>query len=412
MKIKTTLFVLTLVLSGVTILNAQRGFFMPPGVKTMDIPFEYNNNFIVIPMVVNGRLPMRFIFDTGAGHTLFLKKELSPILDLKYERTFQVLGSDLSKPLTAYLAKGVRFDLPEKLVAPKEDILVLDEDFFRFEEYSGVEVQGILSGNIFARYIYKINYDKGVITLYDRAFFDQKDVKGYTRFPLEVYREKPYFYTKLTMAADSTADIKLLMDTGASMPLLLFADTHPMLKPPANAIPASIGQGLGGDIEGFTGRVKALEIGDFQQQNIVTYFQVLDTIVDSLAANKRNGVVGNGLLNRYSIILDYHSEQAWLKPSKRFKEEFIFDRSGIGVILTGEFLDTYVVHHILPGSPAAEADIRKGDIILRVGRKPARWMTLTGIVHRFQGKPGKPLKIIVDRNGQKLTKEIILRDLI
>ncbi len=412
MKLRFTLLpILVLIIFGSSLM-AQRGFFIPSGAKSVDIPFEFNNNFIILQILVNGRLPLRFILDTGAGHTLLTKKEVANFLNLKYERSFQVMGSDLSKPVTAYLAKGVRFDLPDKISASKEDILVLDEDFFHFEEYSGITVQGILSASIFSRYIMKINYDRNLLTLYDRAFFDARDVKGYSGFPIQLFRDKPYFYTELTMSADSVVPVKLLLDTGASMPLLLFADTHPMLKPPPTAIPANIGFGLGGDLSGFTGRIKSLDIGTHKQQNIVTYFQVLDTIIDSLAANHRNGLMGNGLLNRFVVIFDYQDEKVWFKPSKRFKEAFVYDRSGISVILSGEKMNTYIVQNVIPNSPASEMDIQKGDRILKMGYKPAPLLSLSGIMHRLQGRPGKKVKLTIERNGKKIKKEIILRDLL
>ncbi len=414
MKIKVALIALliTLICLWAGPIRAQRGFFIPTTQRSVDIPFEYNNNFVIVQIVVNNRLPLRFILDTGAGHTILTDKTVSAFLGLKFERKFQVVGSDLSTILTAHLARGVRLDLSDKVVAPKEDILVLEEDLFKFEEYSGLSIQGILSGNVFSRYIMKINYDRRIITLYDRVHFGKGDLRGFTEMPIEIFREKPYVHTRLTIAADSTAQVKLLIDTGAALPLLLFADTHPMLKPPARAIPAIIGQGLGGSIDGFTGRVKSLELGKFKQEGIVTYFQVLDTIVDTLAANKRNGLVGNTFLNRYTMILDYHGEKAWFKPSKRYEDAFAFDRSGIGIILTGGNHDVYVVHHVLPNSPAEELDVRRGDRILRIGRKHTRWMTLSAIVNKLQGSPGKRITITLERDGQKIKKEIVLRDLL
>ncbi len=392
--------------------RSQRGFFMPATERSIEIPFEYNNNFLILQIVVNNRLPLRFILDTGAGHTILTDKAVSGFLGLKFERTFQVIGSDLSTTLTAHLARGVRFNLSDKVIAPKEDILVLEEELFKFEEYSGLSIHGILSGNVFSRYILKINYDRRMITLYDRIHFGKSDTKGFVEMPIEIFREKPYVQTRLTIAADSTTQVKLLIDTGAALPLLLFADTHPMLKPPARAIPAMIGQGLGGAIDGFTGRVKSLEMGKFKQEGIVTYFQVLDTIIDTLSANKRNGLVGNNFLNRYTMILDYHSEKAWFKPSKRYKEAFDFDRSGIGVILSGENHNIFVVHHVLPGSPATDADVQRGDRILKIGRKRTRWMSLSAVVAKFQGDAGKTILLTLERDGQKMSKEIVLRDLL
>ena len=53
---------------------AQGGFFMPEGRSQIDIPFEYTNNFIILTVHFNGLLPLKFIFDTGAEHTILSKR--------------------------------------------------------------------------------------------------------------------------------------------------------------------------------------------------------------------------------------------------------------------------------------------------------------------------------------------------
>ena len=81
---------------------------------------------------MNGQLPLSFILDTGAGHTILTKKEVAQLLRLPFERSFQVMGSDLTRPLQAHLARGIRLDFPGLASAPQEDVLVLEEDFFQF----------------------------------------------------------------------------------------------------------------------------------------------------------------------------------------------------------------------------------------------------------------------------------------
>ena len=184
MKTYISIFLLTCLLqpfNGV----AQAGFSMPEHTKQMDIPFEYVNNFIIVTLVFNGMLPLKMIFDTGAEHTILSKREISDLLGVRYEREFRLMGADLKTELVAYLARNIRLEaqgLP--FVAPKEDILVLQEDYFRFEEYAGVSVHGILSAQAFARYIFKINYQRKVITVYEREGFNMRD-PGFQQFPVE-----------------------------------------------------------------------------------------------------------------------------------------------------------------------------------------------------------------------------------
>ena len=389
----------------------QSGFFMAPGQKQVDIPFEYNNNFIILTVTMNGTMPLRFIFDTGAEHTILSKREISDLMKIKYDREFRVKGSDLKTDLIAYLARKIRFDIPNKVVAPREDILVLEEDYFRFEEYAGVNVHGIMSGNVFAKYITRINYDKRIITLFER---DDFKIRGdYSAIPVEIYRNKMYMRAPLEPVRDSSAVVKLLIDTGAGLPLLLFSNTHPLVHPPANAIVSNIGMGLGGYLEGFTGRVNGLEIGNFRQSNIVTYFQTLDTAgINMEYLNGRNGLVGNAMLSRFTVILDYHNFKIWLKPGKSFKSKFEYDRSGMNIITSGVSLNNFIVQSVQPNSPADEAGVLKGDQIVRVGLAPTTILNLADLQRIFQKKVGKKIRFVVKRDGKRLKKTLVLRELI
>jgi PDZ domain/Aspartyl protease len=390
---------------------AQPGFIMPKGRKQVDIPFEYISNFIVLTVRFNGPVALKFIFDTGAEHTILCKREISDLLQVQYEREFRVTGSDLRTTLIAYLARSVELELPNQVRAPREDLLVLDEDYFRFEEYTGVNIHGILSGNVFARYIFKINYAKRIITLYERNGYQLRD-NGFKSYPLELYRNKIYLNTHLEMLTDSITPVKLLIDTGAGLPLLLFTNTHPLLQPPANAIASNIGMGLGGYLQGFVGRTKRLDLGTLSQKGIVTYFQTLDSIINPESFNHRNGLIGNVALNRFHVIFDYYGERLWLKPGKYYRTPFEYDRSGLSVIASGRDLNKFIVNNVLPGSPAEVAGLRRGDELLRIGMSPASLQTLNNIQRMLQGKPGKKINITLRRDGERMKKVLVLRELL
>ncbi|MFM8489809.1 MAG: aspartyl protease family protein, partial [Bacteroidota bacterium] len=111
-------------------------------------------NFIVVTVTLNGTIPLKMIFDTGAEHTVLCRRELSDLLGIRYDREFRLLGSDMKTELTAYLARNVRLDaMNVPLAAPDEDILVLQEDYFRFESYAGIDIHGILAANALSRYL-------------------------------------------------------------------------------------------------------------------------------------------------------------------------------------------------------------------------------------------------------------------
>ncbi len=391
--------------------SAQSGFQAVNNRRHVDIPFEYINDFIVITLRFNGLIPLKFIFDTGAEHTILTKREISDLFRVRYEREFRVAGSDLKTELVAYLARNIRFDIPEKVYAPAEDILVLQEDYFRFEEYAGVDVHGILSAMAFSRFIVKINYDRQMLTLYDRATFEMQE-RDYVAVPMEVFRNKIYINTTMQVLPDSVAPVKLLIDTGAGLPLLMFTNTHPLVRPPATAIPSNIGMGLGGYLEGFTGRIHRIALGSFSQTGVITYFQELDSLDQPDYLNGRHGLVGNTLLSHFQLIIDYQKGQIWLKPSRTYRDAFVYDRSGLNIIASGQHFNKYVVQNVLPNSPAADADIRRDDQILRIRGLPTAFFTLADVQRFFQKSPGKKVRMVIKRGDQKIRKTIVLRELI
>ncbi|MEL7121047.1 MAG: retropepsin-like aspartic protease, partial [Bacteroidota bacterium] len=140
-----------------TIGNAQRADLrLETDDNKVEIPFEYVNNFIVVEVIFNNLLPLKFIFDTGAEYTLLTKKEITDLFLVNYDKRFEVLGSDMETVLYAYLARGVNMRMNE-FSALNRSILVLEEDYFRFEKYAGIEVQGILGADIFSRFVVQID---------------------------------------------------------------------------------------------------------------------------------------------------------------------------------------------------------------------------------------------------------------
>ena len=150
----------------------------------------------------------------------------------------------------------------------------------------------------------------------------------------------------------------------------------------------------------------------FSQKNILTYFQAADTTQDLTYLNGRNGLIGNTILNRFVLVIDYQGSMLWLKPTKNIQDEFVYDRSGLNIIASGSNLNYFSVLNVLPGSPAEEVGILAGDRIIRIGWLAASMRSLADIQTLLQKKPGKELKIVIKRDGKVIRKRIVLRDLI
>lgn len=380
------------------------------GWKKVEIPFQFINGLIIVEVILNETFPLRFIFDTGAEHTILSKMDIANLLGLRYSRKFKIMGADMKTELTAYLIRDVNLKLG-RLFSPREAILVLDEDYFRFEELVGLEVHGILGASFFRRFVLRVDYENKVITLIKPRHFDLKK-KKYQDIDVEIYRNKPYLYADMNMAGDSTRQVKLLLDTGASLPLLIYTDTDTTLTIPPNSIPGNVGRGLGGYLSGYQGRIQSLEFSDFELGNVVTSFQKSDSINQFVALNDRNGIIGNQILRRFELVIDYWDEKIYLRPNKSYKEKFKYDRSGLLILASGPELNRFTVQRVIKGSPADDVGIREGDVIVKLNGLPTRAFTMENITTTLKKKVGKRIKLTVKREGKRKKFVFYLRDLI
>lgn len=377
----------------------------------IDLPFQYINGFVVVPVTLEHWFPLNFIFDTGAEHTILNRREITDLLQLEYRRRFTLVGSDLSREFYAYLVSGIDLQAGA-ILARNRSILVLEEDYLRFEDYAGIEIHGILGADFFRRFIVKIDYRKRVISLYDPRT-EQLPEQGYTKVPAEFRKSKPYVFPEIALRQGDTSTLKLLLDTGAALPLLINTDSDPGLVLPERVLPSNLGAGLGGFLVGYKGRVPSLSMPPFEFSNVVTSYQELNLDqIDSTSLDQRNGIIGNEILRRFTVVLDYIREEVYLQPNRDYGDEFKADRSGLLIIATGPNLRNYLIYSVLDDTPAQEAGLQPGDEIVRINWLPSAFLSLGGIIRRLQKPAGKRIRITVKRNGERVKATFVLRDLI
>ncbi len=374
------------------------------------LPFEYKNDFIIIKATINKWLPMKFIYDTGAQNTIFTEKVIFDLLGVPKTKKFTILGSDQKTELIAYLALGLHFDF-QSIVVPYYNVLVLEEDYFNFKEVNGIDVQGILGADLFRSFVVKIDYSKALITLYNPEYYYKKFHKK-EWIDIEVISNRPYITTTTKLENDTIIQTKYLIDTGASLPLLINTDTHPLLSIPKKCIPGHIGTGLGGFLEGYTGRIKEINLGPYVFNNVITNFQQSTNALDSFPSYSRNGIIGNQILNRFTVTIDFSKKKIHLKPNRHFKDKFEYDKSGLILIGSGKSLRSISVQYIVPDSPADKNDFQKGDILLSINYFSTRFFSLSDITRKLAKREGKKVRIKIKRGEQTIVKRIVLKELI
>lgn len=401
---------LTFILFSITSFHAQSqqtlGFKMPEGKSRITIPIEVFSNLIVMPVVINGQLPLKFILDTGVRTAILTEKSYSDILGLPYSRQYSIATPGGEHLLTAYIANNVSIYIPPGIMGTGHAMLVLEKDYLELRNYLGAEVHGVLGYELFSRFVVLVNYQEKFIELIDPAVFKPKG--KFQILDITVEDTKPFLKTYALLGKKK--EVKLLVDTGASHGLMLDPESDKEIVVPEKNISTVIGRALGGEITGKIGRIESLDFGKFVLKNVVTSYPDPNSYMDTLKATSvvRNGSIGGEVLTRFTVIFHYSKEKMYLKKNAVFKKEFHNDLSGLTIKAKGARLKTFEVAEVRSKSAAGKAAIMKGDILISINGMPVSNYNLSEITAELNSKPGKRVTLIVDRAGEKLKKTIIL----
>lgn len=385
------------------------GFSLNEGKTKVTMPIEIYNNLIVIPVVLNGALPLKFILDTGVRTAILTQKAFTDILNLSYSRKYTISGPGGEKLVDAYVTNNVSLELPGVL-GRGHAMLVLEEDYLELRNYLGTDVHGILGYELFSRFIIEVDYEKKLLTLMQPHRF--KIGRKFKAIPIRIEDTKPYITTPIVLADGTQFTAKLLMDSGASHGLMLDPTSDTRIQVPEKAVSSIIGRGLGGEITGKVGRIKELQLGQFHLDNIIANFPDPNSYFDSLKAGTtpRNGSIGGESLSRFTVVFNFPKEEIYLKKNSAFKKGFHYNLSGITVKAKGSKLNVYEITEVRKGSVADKAGVVEGDLIVTINGMAANQINLNIVNGLFNFKPGKKINLTLDRKGQRLKTFFKLED--
>ncbi|HHN47941.1 MAG TPA: hypothetical protein ENN08_03255, partial [Bacteroidales bacterium] len=55
--------------------------------------FEKVNNLVVVPVMLNNKLPLNFILDTGVRTTILTDRDISDLVSISYDRSVTIAGA-------------------------------------------------------------------------------------------------------------------------------------------------------------------------------------------------------------------------------------------------------------------------------------------------------------------------------
>ena len=375
--------------------------------KQLTLPFSFHRNLIIVPLHINNKGPYNFLLDTGVGMGLITNPDLLDSLNLPKGKEIKISGAGESQEeLKAYMLPHLKLKL-NGIVAEDMVLTILSEDVFDLSSFVGLPIAGILGYQFFNSFVVRINFVEHQLTLYEPSSFKYKRSYG-TTIPFQLEEQRPYLYALATLQNSPQMAIKLILDTGASHALSLEQRQNVAIKVPDPAYRTHLGKGLNGSINGYLGRITNFRLNKFNFKNVLSSFPDHEDVAAKTNIG-RNGNLGNELLKRFHVIIDYSRSRLTLKTNSFFRKPFEHDMSGLDIISSGENYNHYFISKIETGSAAAETDILPGDELIFINTTPASNLSISRIDEILQTKNGQKLFLILRREGKLIYRLLTLK---
>jgi hypothetical protein len=371
------------------------------------LPFELYGGRIYLRVRVNNSEPRPFLLDSGA-QIAHIRSEIVQDLGLKLGGSLGVTGTGTGR-IKANYVDGLNYNVSGAQFTNKRSISLPTEDFFQpLENSFGRQFDGVLGYDFFSHFVVEIDYAGQAINLYEPASYHYTGTGDV--IPIRINDKKPYITATVTPIQGASFQANLHIDTGSGGGLGFngnFVAENNLIESAGTTI-ASFNIGAGGETAARIGRVKSLQFGRLNVANpTVSFALVQGKGVRSDSA----GRIGGSLWRRFKVVLDYSRKQMILEPNSNFNVPYNADMSGISLVARNLDNKTFVVYKVLADSPATEAGMSEGDIIISIGDKPIQEFTLEQIREMFR-QEGREHLLRVKRGNETLQMRVKLRKLI
>ena len=297
--------------------------------------------------------PLNFILDTGSGG-ISLDSTTIDYFNIPHSPSGRTV-SGIAGVREVDFARNHTLHLPG-LAVDSLDFYINDYDVL--SRVYGTKIDGVIGYSFLRRYIVKLNYDSLTMEVYS---------PGAIRYPRKGTVLKPVF-TALPIQVMKIRDDKNItgrfyIDTGAGLCFLVskkFNEDSSLLMSKRKPVTIQV-QGLGGKKLMELSVMKKVSIGPYTFSKVPV--NILDDEYNALSYPFVGGVVGNDILRRFNVIINYPKREFHLLPNSHYKDHFDYSYTGMNMYY---FDGLIYADEIIENSPADKGGLKKDDLIMGV----------------------------------------------
>ena len=386
MRKPVTQFLFCFLLAVSIFATAQEQFVEPPAKLITSFRFRQLSGGVILlkAQLVNYQDTLNFILDTGSGGIS---------LDSTTVEYFKITPTPSDMTILGIAGtRKVSFVYNQKLRLPG---LTVDSLNFHVNNYDiltsvyGEKIDGIIGYSLLSRYIFLINYDSLRVSIF---------TNGRIKYPRGGWLYEPILRTLPVQAArirDAiTTNSRFLFDIGAGLCMMLnkeFIEDSNFLDK-KRKLYAKEAEGVGGKIDMHMTVIKEMRMGPYRFRNIPVF--VFDDTFNLTSYPYLNGIIGNDILRRFNIFLNYAKKEFYFMPNSHYQDAFDYAYSGIELYMVdGEI----ILGDVATGSPAESAGLQEGDVLIGINNILGQNIQ---VYKTALQAPGEKVKLIISRDGQ------------
>lgn len=324
------------------------------------VPFDWHDGHLIIPVRVNGGAELRLALDTGAAATVVFETARTQPLDLDVEQSIR-LGEGDGRPGTLVdIVNDATISLDGLRLTGMTILHVAQSNSRLFGDPDEAYFDGAIGYDLLRRFVTRIDYVNRTVT-FSRMQRNTALQGSWQTLPIDVAGRVPVVTVRLQDADSGPESVRLLIDSGAPFYLYLNPDlTEGIGTPPRHYLVRS--KGFYGPVERATGRLARFSIGRFEFDDQLAHFDR----TDYKNLPKAIGLIGNGVLRNFDLVLDYAGQTVSLRHNAAFDAGSTADRSGMHLVphRLGASAQS-----VAAGSPADTIGLSSGDVVTHLDGK-------------------------------------------